>query len=200
MRIDGIVMLAALAVPPALAEEGRFYGGAGVGMAKLGGEGLEEFMANVNMGPPTNVNDTDTGFKLYAGYRFTPQFSAEAGYSSLGKFSFDTGTPSTGEVTASSIDIAALAVFPVAGRFKLFGRFGVGIWDLKVKVNSSPGFAGERRNKTSVSPLIGAGATYSLTSRVALRADLERHFAVGTKENTGQFDFDLVTVGVEVDF
>lgn len=200
MRMAGIVMLAAFVVSPAFAEEGRFYAGAGVGLAKLGGDGLEEFMANVNMAPATNVDDTDTGFKLYAGYRFTPQFSAEAGYSSLGKFSFDTGIPSTGEVTASSIDIAALAIFPIAERFKFFGRFGVGLWDLKVKVNSSPGFAGERRNKTSVSPLIGAGATYSLTSRVALRADVERHFAVGNKENTGQFDIDLATLGVEVDF
>ena len=92
----GLVALAAIASPFAMASDAGWYGGVSVGQsraeiadaritAELLGGGL-------TVVPPIADDDRDTGYKLFGGYKFNRNFAVEGGYFNLGKFGFTTTT------------------------------------------------------------------------------------------------------------
>src|SRR5882762_8840584 len=81
----------ALAIPPgASAQDSPWYIGGSIGQSrvKLDTDGLSRDLAAAGMANTGfSGNETDTGFKLFGGYRFHPNFAVEGGYAELGKFS-----------------------------------------------------------------------------------------------------------------
>ncbi len=53
---------------------------------------------------------------------------------------------------------------------------------------------------SGVSPILGLGAMFNVSSNLAIRADWERHFAVGDDSTTGESDIDLITIGAQFSF
>jgi opacity protein-like surface antigen len=49
-------------------------------------------------------------------------------------------------------------------------------------------------------PKLGLGAEYNLTKTVAVRAEYERYFNVGDKNQTGESDVGVWNVGVKMSF
>ena len=94
-RIDASTIAAgiglALAIPlGASAQESPWYIGGSIGQSrvKLDTGGLSSDLAAAGMADTGfSANETDTGLKLFGGYRFHPNFSVEGGYVELGEFS-----------------------------------------------------------------------------------------------------------------
>ncbi len=132
----------------------------------------------------------------------------EGGYSDLGKSKFHSIVTSGGSGTgdgewrAYSIDISALGILPLGDQFSLFGRAGLGIWNLDFKFTASGpgGTATVSESESGVSPLLGIGATFNFTPQFSLRGEIERHFSVGKDDTTGKSDIDLITLGLQFRF
>jgi len=79
--IGAIVLSVALSAPAAYAKEGKgAYLGAGVGQASAG-----DYCSDNARAPVISCEDDDTSFKVFGGYRFTPNIAFEAAYVDLGE-------------------------------------------------------------------------------------------------------------------
>jgi OmpA-OmpF porin, OOP family len=198
-----------LAGPAVAADQGGYVGFAiGQSRAKVDQGEIDSSLASIGLGSSTSVDDTDIGFKVYAGYQFNKNFAIEGGYTDFGKSTSHSVITSGGSGTADgewkawSIDLSALGILPLNEKFSLFGRGGLSLWnlDFTLTANGPGGTASASESKSGVSPLLGIGATYSFTQQLALRAELERHFSVGDSDTTGKSDIDLISIGLQFRF
>ena len=210
MKIRNCMLAAALmgslAAPPALAAEpGGYFGfGAGFSKVELEEDDINDSLAALGFGANTTADDSDTGFKIYGGYRFTSNLAVEVGYTDFGEATFESTITSGGAGTVSgsfgaySFNVSALGIAPINEKFEVFGRAGLSLWNLDADfAGSGPGgtaLASESEN--GVSPLLGLGAAFNFNERLAIRAEIERHFAIGDEDTTGESDVDLYSVGV----
>lgn len=165
------------AVPAGAAERG-WYLGAGVGQMTTEVEDLvltEDF-------DTADFKESDTGFKVFGGYRFLPWLGVEGTY-------VDGGTP-THEVlgTSQGIDykeslgveidaVVAAVVFtlPIGDHFELFAKPGVGWWSSTTEYRlEAPEFGySEAQDDSGTAFYFGAGAGVNFNEHFGLRAEYE---------------------------
>lgn len=130
-------------------------------------------------------DDTDTGFKLFGGYRID-QIAVEVFYADLGETSFGSGS-TKGNTEADSIGGSILVIFPVSNRFDLFGKVGVHAWDSDFSSN-----VGVSDSDDGTDPMFGIGAAYNI-NQVSFSAEYERY-------ELDNVDIDLMSLGVAYRF
>ena len=148
------------------------------------------------------LDDEDTGYKLFAGVDLNEIFSVEAHYADLGESSLtgnsgDTyildGTLFTFSGTAgvvvegTSFGVSALARLPIEGRIKPFAKFGVHFWDLDAAFSSTFGSASLSDDGTDI--FYGAGVEVMATDTLSARAEFERF-------DFGGDDVDFLSIGL----
>lgn len=145
---------------PVMAESGiGFYSGVGVGQVELkdsiGGVGIKA---------------TDTGFKIFGGYRFNEYGSLEVAY-------LDAGTPDDSisgvkiESDASAIQGSAILHIPMSVRFEGYVRAGFVAWDAENTVSGGGLAFTEKNDGTDFA--LGIGGAFHVTPRFGLRAEVE---------------------------
>jgi hypothetical protein len=117
-----LALVALMVSTPALAVGGGFYLGGSVG-----GATTEAKEGNIKF------DDSDTAWKLFAGYHFLQFFAVEAAYRDLGS-PRDTVLGSDVEFSPTAFDIAGLAGVPL-GPVYLFGKLGVVRWDSDISID-----------------------------------------------------------------
>jgi len=204
--------LAAASLGPAQAQvlQPANYAGISGGRARA----LDMDHASVNralagQGLPTSTDAIDrqaTGWKVFAGHRFGPNFAVEGGYTWLGRYDFhgqiiaDPGTANS-QFKAESINAFAVGILPWAPEFEAFAKAGVGFWRAKLSANGT--FAGRSSSAESArgwSPILGVGLQYHLAPQWTLRAEAERFFNIGKADRTGRTEIDLYSLGVQYHF
>lgn len=136
--------------------------------------------------PGVSVDDSDTAFKVYAGYNYSANWGVEAFYADLGDLSATDGVDKFG-LDAKSLGLALLAKLPVGEQSEVFVKLGYQRWDADVTLNGSVFAKGD---DTDV--MFGIGAAYAVDS-VSIRAELERYVL-------DDADFDVLSVGVSYKF
>jgi len=152
-----------------------------------------------------STDETDNGFKVYGGYRILRNLAVEGGWVDLGKFraTRNVTAPAVGsisaEIEASGPYLEAVGIIPLQ-RFELFGTAGAMYATTEATVSTTgavvlaPG-AARSRKESEVEFKLGVGGSFSFTRNLAIRAEYERFFEVGTSE-TGEGDIDLISVGI----
>ena len=135
-----------------------------------------------------------TGFKIYGGYRFHPNFAAELAYVDLGKASYSGnffGTPVVGgSLETWGINVSAVGIVPLGPAFELFGKIGLFGWESKARdTTGGVPFSGTA-DDADVS--FGLGLAFNVSRNVSLRAEWERFKAVD--------DIDLFSAGIAFRF
>jgi OOP family OmpA-OmpF porin len=190
-----------------LAGEGPgFYGGGSVGLSHYEDQEDEIRGAFAPTAISVETDDSDLGWKLFGGYRFTPYFGAEVSFVDLGEQSVDIGV-GTASVTAtnsvSGVSLTGTAGYPVIPQGYVFGRLGGYVWDSSVDtegnallnaIATANGAIDEGDNGVDLT--FGLGATYELVEHVKVRADWERFNGLGENET----DIDLFSGGIQYDF
>jgi OOP family OmpA-OmpF porin len=168
----------------------------------VGKSGLKLKTENLNANL-TGVQDTsDTGFKIYGGYQFAPNWAVEVQYASLGKYSYTKGTAS-GQIKTDGFSVAAVGSYPVTSDIKVFGKLGLAAQKFKLTAkDTATGDSGwAKANETT--PLIGAGVDYAFSKQLSLRAEYE-YFGVPTLARSGnqkvKLRTDLFSVGLRYQF
>lgn len=181
----GALLAALLAPAPGYAQ---FYLGGGGGQTKF--HDMEEVRAAcATVGATCTVDDTDTGFKLFAGYRFGPYMALEGGYIDLGESVADSAVPvtATAALTAQGGYVSVLPQIPIGTVGAIFGRIGLSAVD--AELTASGGGQSFEDSSGAAGLVVGAGAEVHLTPQVSIRGEWERH----------SFDEALEIAGVEIE-
>lgn len=194
----------------AVAADAGWYAGIGFGSGKYkdmpsAAEIDAELLAEYGIVATSTVYDTDTAWKLFAGYRFNKNFALEGSYADLGKATWNSTVtvPAAGTVNFSgkgkAWSLAALGILPVTEQFEVFGKIGAQRWNVDASVTATGGGGGaaDSSDDSGTSWLFGVGASYSFTKNLAVRAEWERYKNVGDENNTGQLDVDVWSLGVQ---
>ena len=143
---------------PAMAESG-FYTGIGVGNVTL-----KDTISGVD------IEGSDTGVKLFGGYRFNEYGSLEVAY-------LDAGTPDDTvsgvlvEADARAIQASALWQVPISNRFEAYVRGGFFVWESENTVTVGRSIFTEENDGTDFG--FGIGAAVHVTPKFGLRAEFE---------------------------
>ncbi|MGL6291736.1 MAG: porin family protein [Silanimonas sp.] len=114
---------------------------------------------DLNDGP---IDDDDTGFAVYGGYRFNDYFGVEAQWLDGAKIA----APGT-ELDVRSVGAYAVGYLPVSDQFDLFAKAGWQRWDTDARST----FVGE---DSGTDLGYGLGAQYRFTDQLGLRGEWQR--------------------------
>lgn len=199
-RILFLVVPVMFGTASAYAADTGFYAGASLGQSKLSdfdASDLDAELASVGITSSSSVDDTDTGWKLFAGYRFMKYFAVEGAYVNFGEATAHSiiTAPSAGTVdTTAEADawtLSALGILPLNEKFSLFARVGLNIWDAEVSATGTGGggSASFSDDADGTDWVYGVGAAYDITQNLSVRGEWERYDLDDT-------DLDLLSVGV----
>ncbi len=187
------------------AEPGWYFGG-NVGEAKTD-INTDTVVSRQTAAGFTNIivdaKEDKTGYKLFTGYQFGPNFAIEGGYFDLGEFSYRSfmRNPAwavyTGASTVRGVNLDFLGFLPLGEKLSAFGRVGVTRTEVKDKYRGYGAIAVNPFNTKSYdhSHKYGAGLQYDFTDNFAMRLEVERYDIDKDAMFMGG-DVDLYSVGV----
>ncbi len=205
-RASGTIGLAALALiasPYAMADDTGWYGGISIGQskAKIDDAGIAGNLLGNGLTTTSITNDdSDTGYKLFAGYKFNKNFALEGGYFDLGKFGFaaTTAGPGTlnGSIKLQGINLDAVGILPVSPAFSVFGRAGVNYAQARDSFSGTGAVnvSNPSPSKNDTNYNFGLGLQYDLNKSVGMRLEAERYRVNDAVGNRG--DIDLFSAGL----
>jgi len=149
----------------------RFYVGASVGASDIDSKMTTGLITS---GP---VDGSDSGMKLFGGYRFGRSLALELAYVDLGKLSYSgdfLGSPVTGgKVKVSGLNTSLVAMHQATPKFGIFAKAGLYAWD--AKASDVTGGAPFSAKDDGADLSFGVGADYYFTKNVGARLEWE-HF------------------------
>lgn len=155
-----------------------------------------------NQSLPGNQDTSDTGTKVFGGYKFSENWAAEVQYYDLGKWRYsDAGI--TGDAKVTGLSIAAVGSYPLSTSVSLIGKLGVATQDVKVRATDTATGNTDGIKAHATVPMVGIGVEYAFNPRMALRTEYE-YFGVPTLVRVGsdrlKSHTSLLTVGLSYKF
>jgi OOP family OmpA-OmpF porin len=123
----------------------------------------------LDVGQAEIEDEEDTGFRIFGGYQFHRNVAAEVAYGML---------LDKGGVEVTSLEVAAVGMFPLANQFSIIGRLGFARLEAE-----GPGGEGDDSDFT-----FGIGAQYDVTRNLGVRLQWQRY-------NTDP-ELDFLSLGV----
>lgn len=169
------------------ASEGPYLG-AGVGHAEIDNDTLNDLD---RWGYSTD--DSDTAYKLFAGYQFNPHFAVEAGYVDFGEFTASSRYES-GALEVDGFTAALVGKLPIQSGFGVYAKLGMIAWDSDINVQSN--LSGSAVNisgsEDGTDPFYGVGLEYVI-DHIIMRAELERYDISDSGED---FETDMMSASL----
>ena len=152
-----------------------------------------------------SVDDRETAFKVFGGYKFNKNFALEGTYFELGKFSFRSTTSPAGTLDGSinlrGVSLDAVGIVPFKNKFSGFGRIGLHYTSTRDEFRSSGAVSTPTdnfANKKDLNLKVGLGLQYDFTESVGLRGEWERYRVNDAVGNLG--DINMYSLGLVVKF
>lgn len=162
----------------------------------------------------SSLDDSDTTYGVFVGYRFLPFLAAELAWFDMGTASYSgSGIVSDGlfsaqldvdaEAEVSGPALSLLGIYPINDRWEVFGRAGVLFAETELSFSASfPGLASESASvSTDTEELLwGAGIAYNFNSNVGVRVEYTQVLDVGDDDETGEGDVDRIVLNLSYSF
>ena len=150
----------------------------------------------------TSIADRErsTGYKLYGGYKFNPNFALEGGYVDLGKFGFTANTlpvgSLNGDIRLRGFNLDAVGILPLSDRFSAQARIGLASMQARDTFSGTGavGVSNPNPSKRDTNIKVGVGLEYAITPNLGVRGDFERYRVNDAVGNRGHID--MVSVGL----
>jgi OOP family OmpA-OmpF porin len=200
-----IAFSAVFGVASAQAADTGFYVGGSFGQSKVndfnGADIDAELFNNYGLISSTSTDDTDTGWKAFAGYRLMKFLAVEGAYTKFGEATANSiiTAPLAGVVNTTlesdAWTLSALGILPLGDRFSLFGRVGVNFWNADVSATGTGGgvTATASGSDDGTDMVYGVGAAYNFTNKLGVRGEWERY-------EFDDADIDFLSVGISWNF
>jgi len=171
------------------------YLGAGVGQANVDIE--------CDLDISCSADDSDTVFKIFGGWKFTPNWAVELAYVEGGEYTASGTDSSLGtadaKIDVSGFNLAALGILPISEKFSVQGKVGIFFWDQDATANSTV-FGSESFSESGNDPMFGVGATWNFSKQFGLLVEYEKFLDVGNKDTTGESDVDVLSASLVFNF
>lgn len=199
----GLLALATMVSPMALAQETGWYFGANLGQsaATIDDAGITRNLIGQGLLPSAlSDRDRDTGYKLFGGYQFNNNLALEGGYFNLGQFGYTANTVPAGtlngDIKIQGLNLDLVGRLPITEKVSLIGRVGANYAD------SSDTFRGTgavrvtnpNPSKRELNGKLGVGVEYAFNESLAMRVEAERYRVNDAIGNKGHVD--LISVGL----
>jgi OOP family OmpA-OmpF porin len=183
----GIFSITSVAIS-SIAQAQGWYAGVGFGQSKVDIE--------CDLDITCSSDDTDTGWKLFAGNQFSPNAAVEFGYVDLGQMKAS-GTDSFLGITSVDLEstgfnLALVGFLPVGNTVNLMGKVGFFRWDLDVNASSSV-FGSGSASDSGTDLMFGLGASFDIGKTTAVRIEWEQFTDVGDIDGG---DVDLLSASL----
>ena len=167
----------------------RFYLGASAGASDID-DGMTAGLITSG-----TVDGSDSGTKIFGGFRFGQKLALELAFVDLGKLSYSgdfSGTPVTGgKVKVSGFNTSLVALHQATPKLGLFAKAGLYAWEAKASdVTGGVPFAAK---DDGANLSLGIGADYYFTKNVGARLEWE-HFNLDPEKAS------LLSAGIVVKF
>lgn len=200
----GLAAFAAIASPFALADDIGWYGGLSIGQSSANIDSARITSNLLGAGFASSAitsDDSDTGYKLFAGYKVNRNFALEGGYFDLGRFGFAATTVPAGtlngNIKLSGLNLDVVGILPINEKFSAFGRAGLNY------AHASDSFSGTgavivlnpNPSKREANYKFGAGFQYDFTQSLGMRIEAERYRindGAGSKGDVDSLSLGLV--------
>ena len=190
-----LLATAALLAGTVNAEENPWYVGAGIGLADIDvdADDYDRDLAKRGYTTSSSLDDTDTGWKLFGGYRFTRNWAVEGAYVDLGDVTSKTKVKdgpagftaqdfvnTAARVHPYSVDgftLSGVGTWPVNEKFSLFAKLGIFNWEADIKVECVGCGSSVRKpdDESGTDWTAGIGAGYDINDEFGLRLEFERY-------------------------
>ena len=201
--LNVVAVAAALTAQSAFAQNSGFYIGGNVGQANATVDDARITNGLASSGlTTTSITDRDrsTGFKLYGGYRLSPNFALEGGYFDLGKFGFTANTiplgTLDGNIKVRGLNLDLVGMLPLTEKFSVLGRVGANYAQTRGAFSGTGavGVTNPNPSKRDTNYKIGVGLQYAFTDALSVRGELERYRINDAVGNKGHID--MASVGL----
>lgn len=217
--ITGLGLALSLASSAGWAEGSGWYFGVTGGQAEadLNKAGLDEYVLDLFsfIGTVSDassaLDDADTSFSLFGGYRVSQYFAVEAGYVDFGKMEYRAsgivdpfGPPSAAFGTYSAdfeltgFTATAVGSVPIGTMFDVHGRAGVLFADTEITeiATVSNASIGKSYSANSEEFFYGLGVGLQVGPNWSFSLDWQQFKDVGDEDETGEADVDRLSLGV----
>jgi OOP family OmpA-OmpF porin len=109
----------------------------------------------------SSCDKSDTGLKLYGGYKLTKAWALELGYNDFGSVSLRSG-PFSGSYSATALSAGGAFFLTLAPKLTGIARFGL------ASVDGDYSAPGGGSSESSIEPYVGLGIAYTLTPKLSL--------------------------------
>jgi OOP family OmpA-OmpF porin len=170
-----------------LAASAQFYASAAVG----------QVWNDFECGSLSRCDDSDTGFKLLGGYKFTPLIAAEVSYTDYGKVTIgDAFFTQSFAITSFGAGVALHGDFTPSWAW--VARAGVA--QVKVDMSNSTVFGSGGQDDENVRPYFGAGISYRFSKQFSADLSFELTEAVFDLNNNNRREWEIKTLWLGVTY
>lgn len=200
-------LIGSLGSTAALAEDNGFYGYVSAGSSTSDRKAeVDTVLTNLGAVFASSSNNTDTAYKLQAGYQFNSNLAVEGGYADLGKFTYHAlatvpaGATRDGAVSVTAWNLDAVGRLPVSDDLAVFGKLGVASYDLSYTCQGAVIACVTPSRSNSGTPLhYGLGVDWSFGKKLFARAEYEVYEKMGEAFNaTGSTGTSRAKVSVAI--
>jgi OOP family OmpA-OmpF porin len=161
----------------------------------------------------STLDDSDTAFGFAGGFQVNQNFAAELAYVDLGDISYSAnGTVTDGvdtfdaglgiDQSTSGPVFSLLGIVPIGERFSVFGRVGLALMsvdgDVSVTIDGVTETDSVSTDRSNL--MYGIGGEFSFNRRFGVRLGWDRYADVGSEDQTGEVDIDLISLGLRFNF
>ncbi len=201
----GLLALAAVVSPAAMAEDSGWYVGANVGQsrAKIDDLRITNSLLGSGFTAPSISNDNrDTGYKIFGGYQINRNFALEGGYFNLGDFGYTatmaapTAGTLNGRIKLQGVNLDAVGMLPITDKFSAFGRVGLNYAQARdaFRGTGMVNVLNPNPSTRATNVKVGLGLQYDFSEALAMRVEAERYRINDAVGNKG--DIDLISLGL----
>lgn len=149
---------------------------------------------SVDCSGTTSCDTSDSGFKLYGGYKFNHLGAIELGYADYGTVRANVGAVSA-RYSTTAVMLGGAVFVPVAPKLTGIGRLGIAWSDVSTSGSFGPFLATD--SETHTNPYFGLGLALALTPKLSLTGsyDFSRVKYNGEKSSTS-----LLGLGLSLSF
>lgn len=205
LAVAGTAALSSTSVLAQIAPGWYVGGNVGSTRADFNNDSINRTLTNQGLTVNSTTTDNrDAGYKLFGGYKLTPNFAVEGGYFDLGRFGYRTATTPTGtfsgDTRVKGLNLDLVGMLPLLDRLSAFGRVGAAYSQSKANFTSSGAVpvntASRNRNDTNLK--VGLGLQYAITDALAVRGEVERYRISDPIRNRG--NVNMASIGLVYSF